>query len=102
MAALPATTPRAVRIGHADVTIDGVEIAGTFASMASDGTDRDYGVFVAADNAVLRNSVLDGTGQGDVRPFGTLGGLSGLDVDHNYVHHWEEGAYIVNGTAGSI
>src|SRR5262249_5019789 len=82
--------------------IDGVEIAGTFDSMASDGTDRDYGVFVAADNAVLKNSVLDGTGQGDVRPFGTLGGLSGLDVDHNYVHDWEEGAYIVSGTAGTI
>jgi hypothetical protein len=92
-----------VRIPHAGATLDGLTIAGTYDSHTLDGTDINNGLLIAANNATVQNSILDGTGLGDVRPFSTFGGgISGLDFNHNQVGHWEEGAYIVASSSGSI
>jgi hypothetical protein len=91
-----------VRISVAGVTIDGVKIAGTYPSSSQDTTDVDNGLVVTADNATIRNSIFDGTGLGDVRPFSVFGTVTGLDFNSNQVENWEEGAYIVNGAAGTI
>src|SRR5215475_6915978 len=91
-----------VRITHDGVAVDGMKIAGTFDSTVLNGTDLDNGVFITANNVTIAHSVLDGTGLGDVRPFSTSGGVSGLDFNHNEVAHWEEGAYVVAGAAGAI
>src|SRR5262249_18546442 len=69
---------------------------------SQDGTDVDNGILVTGNNFTLQNSILDGSGLGDVRPFSVEGGLTGLNVNHNQVENWGEGAYIVAGAAGSI
>ncbi|MEA2879412.1 MAG: large repetitive protein [Hyphomicrobiales bacterium] len=91
-----------VRVSHSGATIDGVKIAGIYDTSAIDGTDVDNGVFINAANVTITNSLLDGTGLGDVRPFSTTGSVTGLDFNHNAVVHWEEGAYITAGGSGTI
>jgi VCBS repeat-containing protein len=91
-----------VRVSHSGATIDGVKIAGIYDTSGVDGTDVDNGVFINAGNVTITNSLLDGTGLGDVRPFSTTGSVSGLDFNHNAVVHWEEGAYITAGGSGTI
>ena len=67
-----------------------------------DGTDIDNGLLITTSNVTIQNSILDGTGLGDVRPFSTFGGITGFSFNHNQVGNWGEGAYIVEGGAGSI
>jgi hypothetical protein len=91
-----------VRVSVDGVTIDGVTIAGTYDSQGLDGTDIDNGLLIKTNNVTIQNSILDGTGLGDVRPFSTFGGITGFSFNHNQVGNWGEGAYIVEGGAGSI
>jgi hypothetical protein len=91
-----------VRVSADGVTIDGVTIAGTYNSQGLDGTDIDNGLLIKTSNVTIQNSILDGTGLGDVRPFSTFGGIAGFSFNHNQVGNWGEGAYIVEGGAGSI
>ena len=44
---------------------------------------------------------MDGTGLGDVRPFGTTGAVANLDFNHNSVVHWDEGAFAFEGLQGA-
>src|SRR5258705_1142688 len=88
-------------MSHDGATIDGVKIHGVYDTTAIDGSDVDNGMFINADNVTIKNSLLDGTGLGDVRPFSTTGSVSGLDFNHNKVAHWDEGAYITLGGSGT-
>ena len=83
------------------VVIDGVEVAG---AVQAGGVDRPYGIVVAADNVTIKNSVLDGsvTAGPDTRPFGAVAGTEDLSVTGNAIHDWAEGAYLTNGTTGSV
>jgi hypothetical protein len=91
-----------VRVSVDGVTIDGVTIAGTYDSQGLDGTDFNNGLLIKTNNVTIQNSILDGTGLGDVRPFSTFGTVAGFNFNNNQVGNWGEGAYIVEGGAGSI
>lgn len=83
------------------VTIDGLEVTG---AVQAGGTERAYGIVVGADNVTIKNSVLDGsvTAGSDTRPFGTVAGVENVSVAGNAIHDWAQGAYLTNGTTGSI
>ncbi len=86
-----------------NVTINGVQVDGSFNSVGQFGTDLANGVWVQGNNATIENSVFTGEGAAvDSRPFSTEGGISGFLFANNAVAGWQEGAYIVNGGAGSI
>lgn len=90
-----------IRITADGVTVDGVEVSGSYDSVALDGTDYPNGLVIKASNVHLTNSVLTGDAE-DSRPFSTSGTVAGLLVDHNSISGWAEGIYIVNGHSGTI
>ena len=57
---------------------------------------------VQADNVTIQNSLIDGSGLPDARPFAAVAGTESVTVTGNFITNWAEGAYIVNGTTGSI
>ena len=86
-----------------NVTINGVQVNGSFNSVSQFGTDLPNGVWVEGNNATIENSVFTGEGAAvNSRPFSTEGGITGFSFTNNAVAGWQEGAYIVNGGIGSI
>ena len=57
---------------------------------------------VRASDVTIENTVFDGAGNPDARPFSTSGVVTGLDVSDNFFTNWDNGIYIVNGHSGSI
>ena len=93
-----------VRITHDGVTIDGVEIRGSYDSVGLDGTDTPNALLIKASNVTIENTLFDGTGSEltDARPFSTSTTVTGLEVTHNSFGNWAQGVYIVAGHSGTI
>ncbi len=85
----------------AGVTLDGVEVDGSYNSVAQDGTDLPNGVLVKGANATIQNSIFSGDAL-DSRPFSAEGSATGLTFTRNLVSGWSEGAYLVEGSSGSV
>jgi serralysin len=92
-----------VKIGASGVTVDGVEISGSYDTTGTpDITSPVHiGLMIGGADATIENSVLTGDAFSS-RPFGTFGGATGLDFDHNLVQDWTRAAYLTGGSTGSI
>ncbi len=87
--------------GSEGARLDGVSVTGADFKVAM-FLDRDYGVIIAADDVTIVNSVLTGVDGNDTRPFGTMNGAQAFEISGNLVTGWDEGAYLVDGTAGLV
>ena len=86
-----------------NVTVDGVQVSGSYDSVTQNGTDLPNGVVIESNNVTIENSVFTGEGAAvNSRPFSTFGGINGFSFTNNAVTGWQEGAYIVNGGTGTI
>ena len=74
---------------------------GSFNSVASDGTDLPNGLVIKAAGLTVENSVFSGDAI-DSRPFSTVATQTGLHISHNLFSGWNEGAYLVNGSTGTV
>ncbi len=92
-----------VKVSAAGSTIDGVTISGSYdtAGTADITAPSHIGLLIGPANVTIQNSVLTGDAF-DSRPFGTFGGATGLNFEHNLVQNWNEGAYFTGGSSGSI
>src|SRR6185295_7698258 len=93
-----------MKISDSGVTVDGVEISGSYDTTATPdiASPPHIGVLIGSANVTFKNSVFTPGDAFISRPFGTTGAATGFDFEHNLVHDWTRGAYFTAGSSGSI